>query len=166
MYNKGYCHYIIELLQTSIWKILSLKKELKALLKACKVLRKYKWLAWNIRSNVFCKRSLINPDKAHTRFFNKKGATQDLKTSIIEKVSITYSGSIGCGENSVKIGKLKTQVKARIYRRIKVRVTSITISKNLIGKYYVLIIFQITVIRMLRVLRLLRRVSLLVSILD
>ena len=56
--------------------------------------------------------------------------------------SFHSSASIGSGENWIKIGKLKTPIKAKIHRKVTSRISSITISRDTTGKYYAALCFS------------------------
>lgn len=115
------------------------RRELKALLKPAKASRKYSWLSDYDSTSL--QQSLINLDKAFVRFFKKTGGYPKFKSKHGRQSSYHCSGAIGYGKDWIKIGKLKTQIKAKIHRNIEGRVSSITISKANTGKYYASMVF-------------------------
>ena len=137
VYNKGIA--IMQNRYKHHGETLKPRIELKALLKPAKTSRKYKWLAQYDSTSL--QQSLINLDKAYVRFFKKTGGYPKFKSKHGKQSSCHCSGSIGYGEDWIKIGKLRTQIKAKIHRKIEGRVSSITISKSNTGKYYASMVF-------------------------
>lgn len=116
------------------------RKELKALLSLAKSSKRYSWLSEYDSTSL--QQSLINLDKAFIRFFKKEGGYPKFKSKHDRQSSYHCSGTIGYGKNWIKVGKLKTLIKARIHRKIEGRVSSIIISKNNTGKYYASMVFK------------------------
>ena len=110
------------------------KKDLKPLLSVAKRSRKYAWFGQY--DSTALQQAVINLDKAFERFFKRQGGYPKFKSKHGRQSSYHCSGSIGYGENWIKIGKLRTPIKARIHREIEGRVSSITISRLPSGKHY------------------------------
>lgn len=115
------------------------RRELKALLKPAKSSRRYSWLSEYDSTSL--QQSLINLDKAFIRFFKKIGGYPKFKSKHARQSSYHCSSTIGYGEDWIKIGKLKTLIKARIHRKIEGRISSVTLSKTNTGKYYASMVF-------------------------
>ena len=115
------------------------QRDLKPFLTIAKKSRKYAWLS-NYDSTSLQK-VLINLDRAYVRFFEKKGGYPNFKNKHQRQGSFHCSRAIAYGDDWIKIGKLKTPIKARIHRKTDGRVSSITISKETTGKYYASLCF-------------------------
>lgn len=138
VWNKG-----IAILQNQYkrhGKNLRAKYDLKSLLPVAKKSRKYLWL--KDYDSTSLQQSLINLDKAYISFFQKKSGYPRFKNMYQKQSSFHSSASIGSGENWIKIGKLKTPIKAKIHRKVTSRISSITISRDTTGKYYAALCFS------------------------
>ena len=110
------------------------KKDLKPLLVIAKRSRKYHWLGQY--DSTALQQAVINLDKAFERFFKRQSGYPCFKNKHGRQSSFHCSGAIDYGDDWIKIGKLKTPIKARIHRNIEGRISSITISRDPTGKHY------------------------------
>ena len=110
------------------------KKDLKPLLVIAKRSRKYHWLGQY--DSTALQQAMINLDKAFDRFFKRQSGYPRFKSKHGRQSSFHCSSSIAYGDNWIKIGKLKTPIKARIHRNMEGRISSITISRDPTGKHY------------------------------
>ena len=115
------------------------RSDLKSLLPIAKKSRKYSWL--KAYDSTSLQQSLINLGKAYARFFQKKSGYPKFKNIHQRQSSFHSSGSIDSGEDWIRIGKLSTRIKAKIHRKVKSRISSITISRETTGKYYASLCF-------------------------
>lgn len=137
VYNKGIA--IISNRYKRHKQNLSAYHDLKKLLVVAKKSRKYSWLRKFDSTSL--QQALINLDTAFKKFLCKKSGYPKFKNKHMKQSSYHGSGSIGYGDNWIKIGKLKTVIKAKIHRKITDKITSITISKEVTGKYYASLCF-------------------------
>ena len=96
--------------------------------------RKYHWLGQY--DSTALQQAVINLDKAFERFFKRQSGYPCFKNKHGRQSSFHCSGAIDYGDDWIKIGKLKTPIKARIHRNIEGRISSITISRDPTGKHY------------------------------
>ena len=121
---------------------LSPTKELKSLIAVAKKHDKYKWLKQF--DSIALQESTRNLKKAFDGFFDPK---TNLRFPQFKrrhgKQSSYHCMSIDCDENSIKIPKLKTRIKAKMHRSLDGKLKSITLSKSPTGKYYASLLFDV-----------------------
>lgn len=114
---------------------LKAKKDLKPLLAVAKTSRKYHWL--KDFDSIALQQACINLDKAFSRFFDPKLTSRYPKfKSKHGRQSSYHCMSVGCGDDWVKVAKLKQPIKARIHRKLEGKLKSITLSRTVTGEYY------------------------------
>jgi len=114
---------------------LKVKKDLKPLLAVAKKSRKYYWLK-NFDS-ISLQQACINLDKAFQSFFDPKLPARYPKFKRKHgKQSSYHCMSVDCGDDWIKVPKLKQPIRARIHRKVEGKLKSITLSRTMTGEYY------------------------------
>lgn len=113
---------------------LKAKKDLKPFLAVAKKSRKYYWL--KDFDSIALQQACIHLDKALQNFFDPKLPARYPKFKRKHgKQSSYHCMSVSCGENWIKVAKLKP-IKARVRRGLTGKLKSITLSRTITGKYY------------------------------
>src|SRR5690554_257149 len=114
---------------------LKAKKDLKPLLAVAKKSRKYHWL--KDFDSIALQQACINLDKAFQSFFDPKLASRHPKFKRKHgRQSSYHCMSVDCGDNWIKVPKLKQPIKARMHRKVDGKLKSITLSRSMTGEYY------------------------------
>src|SRR5690554_4269939 len=114
---------------------LKAKKDLKPLLAVAKKSRKYHWL--KDFDSIALQQACINLDKAFQHFFDPKLPSRYPKFKRKHgRQSSYHCMSVDCGDDWIKVPKLKQPIKARIHRKVEGKLKSITLSRTVTGKYY------------------------------
>lgn len=114
---------------------LKAKKDLKPLLAVAKKSRKYHWL--KDFDSIALQQACINLDKAFHSFFDPKLASRYPKFKRKHgRQSSYHCMSVDCGDNWIKVPKLKQPIKARMHRKVDGKLKSITLSRSMTGEYY------------------------------
>lgn len=114
---------------------LKAKKDLKPLLAVAKKSRKYHWL--KDFDSIALQQACINLDKAFQRFFDPKLPSRYPKFKRKHgRQSSYHCMSVDCGDDWIKVPKLKQPIKARIHRKVEGKLKSITLSRTVTGEYY------------------------------
>ncbi|RUO21300.1 RNA-guided endonuclease InsQ/TnpB family protein, partial [Aliidiomarina haloalkalitolerans] len=114
---------------------LNAKKDLKPLLSVAKKSRKYHWL--KDFDSIALQQACINLDKAFQRFFDPKLPSRYPKFKRKHSRQSSYHCmSVDCGDDWIKVPKLKQPIRARIHRKIEGKLKSITLSRTVTGEYY------------------------------
>ena len=114
---------------------LKAKKDLKPLLAVAKKSRKYHWL--KDFDSIALQQACINLDKAFQRFFDPKLPARYPKFKRKHgKQSSYHCMSVDCGNDWIKVPKLKQPIKARMHRKVGGKLKSITLSRTVTGEYY------------------------------
>lgn len=111
------------------------KKDLKPLLAVAKKSRKYHWL--KDFDSIALQQACINLDKAFQSFFDPKLPFRYPKFKRKHgKQSSYHCMSVDCGDDWIKLPKLKQPIRARIHRKVEGKLKSITLSRTVTGEYY------------------------------
>ncbi|GLR64031.1 RNA-guided endonuclease InsQ/TnpB family protein [Marinospirillum insulare] len=114
---------------------LKAKKDLKPLLAVAKKSRKYHWL--KDFDSIALQQACINLDKAFQSFFDPKLPARYPKFKRKHgKQSSYHCTSVSCGNDWIKVPKLKQPIKARIHRALAGKLKSVTLSCTVTGEYY------------------------------
>ncbi|QTF90917.1 RNA-guided endonuclease TnpB family protein [Halomonas sp. BM-2019] len=132
-YNKA-LHIISSQYKRSGLK-LKAKKDLKPLLAVAKKSRKYHWL--KDFDSIALQQACINLDKAFQSFFDPKLTSRYPKFKRKHgRQSSYHCMNVDCGEDWIKVPKLKQPIRARIHRKVEGKLKSITLSRTVTGEYY------------------------------
>ncbi|RUO20570.1 RNA-guided endonuclease InsQ/TnpB family protein [Aliidiomarina haloalkalitolerans] len=120
---------------------LNAKKDLKPLLAVAKKSRKYHWL--KEFDSIALQQACINLDKAFQRFFDPKLPSRYPKFKRKHSRQSSYHCmSVDCGDDWIKVPKLKQPIRARIHRKIEGKLKSITLSRTVTGEYYAALLHE------------------------
>ena len=114
---------------------LKAKKDLKPMLAVAKKSHKYHWL--KDFDSIALQQACINLDKAFQNFFDPKLPSRYPKFKRKHgRQSNYHCMSVDCGDDCIKIPKLRQPIRARIHRKIEGKLKSITLSRTVTGEYY------------------------------
>ena len=110
-------------------------KDIKPLLSVAKRSRKYAWLSQY--DSMALQQAVINLNVAFSNFFDKKLRARYPQFKRRHGSQSSYHcTSIKITNNSIKIPKLKTAIKAKMHRIVDGQLKSITVSRSATGKYF------------------------------
>ncbi|SFX09291.1 RNA-guided endonuclease InsQ/TnpB family protein [Marinospirillum alkaliphilum] len=114
---------------------LNAKRDMKPLLVVAKKSRKYHWL--KDFDSIALQQACINLDKAFQSFFDPKLASRYPRFKRKHgRQSSYHCMSVDCGDDWIKVPKLKQPIKARMHRKVDGKLKSITLSRTVTGEYY------------------------------
>lgn len=120
---------------------LKAKKDLKPLLAVAKKSRKYHWL--KDFDSIALQQACINLDKAFQSFFDPKLPSRYPMFKLKHgRQSSYHCMNVDCGNDWIKVPKLKQPIKARIHRQLEGELKSITLSRTVTGEYYASLLYE------------------------
>lgn len=120
---------------------LNAKRDIKKLLPIAKRSRKYNWL--KEADSIALQQACLNLDQAFQRFFDPKAkAGYPRYKSKRGRQSSYHCTSIKAGDDWIKIPKLGP-IKAKVHRRVKGKLKSITLSRTPTGKHYASLLYEL-----------------------
>ena len=106
-------------------------RDIKPLLAVAKQSRRYGWL--KDYDSLALQQAVINLDRAFTNFFQKRAGFPTFKSKHGKQSSYHPNGKVLT--DAIQLPKLKP-VRAKVHREIVGKISSITITRNAVGKYY------------------------------